>query len=347
MSPRSFRMRSLILMSDTLTFTYAKISSIQTISNQKNGTMSFFEYKVRFHQRGMKLLDFLEEQFTYFDREGWESEILKKNLFINEQPAQGEEILKMGDVVKFSLENYVEPEVNTNYEIIYEDEFLLGVNKPANLPIHPSGRYKRNTLHAILEEKLKMKLFIIHRIDRETSGVVIFSKSKIHTHLFQKLFSNEKIQKEYIAYVKGMFPNFLTAKGFIGRDSNSKIRKKQKFDFSPFENSKECFTTFSLIEKSRELSISKISCIPKTGRMHQIRATLFSMGFPILGDKIYGENEEEFLEFIQTGKVRSNFISRQALHSHKLTFKHPILKREIELQADEPNDLKKCLLFKI
>ncbi|MCX7997833.1 MAG: pseudouridine synthase, partial [Leptospiraceae bacterium] len=134
--------------------------------------MSYFEYKIRFHQRGLKLLDFLEQQFTYFDRKGWEEELKKKNLFLNENLASGNEILEIGNIVKFSLENYIEPEVNRDYSIIYEDEFLLAVNKPANLPIHPSGRYKRNTLHVILEENLGIKLFIIHRIDRETSGLV-------------------------------------------------------------------------------------------------------------------------------------------------------------------------------
>lgn len=302
--------------------------------------MSFFKYKIRFHQQGMKLLDFLEMQFTYFNREGWKEEIDKKNLFINQNLANGNEILHMGDIVQFSLENYIEPEVNLNYKILYEDEFLLAVSKPANLPIHPSGRYKRNTLCAILEEHFKTQLFIIHRIDRETSGVVILSKSKPHTHLFQKLFSNERVHKEYIAYVKGDFPEFILAKGFIGKDSQSKIRKKQKFNYSYFTSSKFCSTELKCLMKNKTSLISKVLCIPQTGRMHQIRATLCSLGFPVIGDKIYGEDENLFLEFIQSGKNNTPLLSRQALHAYKLSFKHPITQKMMEFVSEEPNDLK-------
>lgn len=300
---------------------------------------SYFEYKIRFHQKGLKLLDFLEIQFTYFDRKGWENELRKKNLFLNQNIANGNEILQTGDILKFSLENYTEPEVNKNYTIIYEDEFLLAVNKPANLPIHPSGRYKRNTLHAILENDLKRELFIIHRIDRETSGLVLFSKSKTHTYMFQKLFSTGSIYKEYIAYVKGMFPRYVLAAGYIGNDLYAKVRKKQKFSYNLFPNSKNCKTEFYLLNYNKNLNISRIMCTPQTGRMHQIRATLFSLGFPILGDKIYGENEEIFLEFIQTGRVKNDFFQRQALHSYRLIFTHPVLKKRLNLVAQETHDL--------
>ncbi|MCB1176476.1 MAG: RNA pseudouridine synthase, partial [Leptospiraceae bacterium] len=180
-----------------------------------------------------------------------------------------------------------------------------------------------------------IKLFSINRIDRETSGILLFAKSGEIASKFHKLFQLRNIYKEYIVYVTGEFPEYKACRGEIVKDENSKIRKKKKFIFS--ENF-TCSTEFYNLES--KFLFSKLKVIPLTGKIHQIRATLFSIGFPVVGDKIYGEDENYFLDFIEGKPIPEFPIARQALHSHKIKFIHPVTKVVIEIISPEPEDMK-------
>ncbi|HMZ66038.1 MAG TPA: RluA family pseudouridine synthase, partial [Leptospiraceae bacterium] len=281
--------------------------------------------------------------YTYYDLERWREEIENKKIQINQENTLKDKLLKEGDEISFTIPDFIEPEIDSDYSVLYEDEYYFAIGKSGNLPVHPAGRYRKNNLTTLLESdsRLPKPFYLIHRIDRETSGIVLFGKSKLAASKLGELFEKNKIQKTYLVYVEGVFPESLEAKGFLEKDEKSKIRKKKKFTFEKTKDILwEVYTDFARVEV--EGNISKIKAFPHTGKIHQIRATLHSLGYPLLGDKIYGRDESYFLEFIETGKARENErIERQALHAFSITFPHPFLKKEISIECVEPLDMQK------
>lgn len=295
------------------------------------------------------LVDYLENRFTYLSREDWAVEVVLGNILLNEEHVRPDKRIQMGDCIHFILTDHIEPEVNRDYSILYEDEQLLVINKPPNLPVHPAGIYQTNNLYSILLSKGYNPVFPINRIDRETSGIILFAKSRDSVRIVQKQFIEHTVKKTYITYVKGSFPKNLEANGFLYKDSESKVLKKKKFspDRASEGDSLECVTLFERIEVKN--NISKLYAYPITGRIHQIRTTLFSLGYPVVGDKIYGEDESYFLEFIKTGKVNYKeppLIQRQALHALFIGIEHPFTKEWTEFTAPEPEDMKQIFQTK-
>jgi 23S rRNA pseudouridine955/2504/2580 synthase len=180
----------------------------------------------------------------------------------------------------------------------------------------------------------------VNRLDRETSGIVLFGKSSSAASKLGNLFEKGKVKKTYISYVEGIFPEILSAQGFLSKDEKSEIRKKKKFSYEKTDDALwEVSTDFALIQFSN--GISKIYAYPHTGKIHQIRATLYSIGYPVVGDKMYGYDESLFLQFIESGFVESKFsIQRQALHAYSLEFLHPFTQKPVLIEADEPEDMK-------
>ncbi len=300
-----------------------------------------FRYKVKSNDAGLNLAQFLSEKYTYYTLEDWKKQIEEEMILVNGRKTEINSVLNLNDEISFSIEDFEEPEVNTNYSIVYEDEFLFAVNKSGNLPVHPAGRYRKNNLTTLLcnSNLITGEIYIVNRLDRETSGIVLFGKSSEAASKLGKLFEFGKIKKTYLSYVEGLFPESLSAKGFLSKDEASKIRKKKKFSFEPLPGSLwEVETDFKLIKINS--NISKIYAFPHTGKIHQIRATLYSVGYPVVGDKMYGYDENLFLEFIETGLCENRFgIERQALHAYSLDFVHPFSGKQTIIQAEEPEDM--------
>ena len=301
-------------------------------------------YIVKQHERDLKLIDLLSNKFQYHSNMEWLDRILDSRIVVNGLNVDPYCSLKIGDRISFQIINFSEPEVDKNVIILYEDSDILIINKPPNLPVHPSGRYYKNTVLEILKEIFPhTPLYITHRLDRETSGVMIISKSLEIAKSIQKQFYERKVYKSYLVYVHGNFPISLSAIGFLGFDSNSKIRKKRIFREERDEIvSDESKTEFiNLIERK---NITKLRAIPHTGKLHQIRATLSSLGYPVVGDKIYGKSEDNFLNFISGIPYPKDIIDRQALHSYSISFLHPTKNTFVEYIAEEPEDLKTILM---
>ena len=297
---------------------------------------------------GAAVLDFLALRFTYHRRDQWEDLIRCGRVLVNGGTCVPGTVLTSGNSLEYLQAEGQEPPVSTNYSIVFEDQALLVINKPGNLPCHPGGRYFQNTLWGLLKtERAGDPLFFVNRIDRETSGVVLLTKTPAAAKHCQKQFQSGMVRKIYLVGVEGDFPSEpVCAEGLLSRDETSPIRKKQRF--SPMDSRREipgegrrCLTRFHLIDKHEGKSL--VSACPETGRLHQIRATLFSLGYPVVGDKIYGVDDAFFLKFIEqrlTDKDQSRLcLQRQALHSQSIELEHPEHGQRLHFKAEMPKDM--------
>jgi len=299
------------------------------------------------------LLKYLLKRFPYHSESEWSQRIEEKQIQVNGLVISNDSLVRKGDEVSYLPVDLTrgEPPVNTNYSILFENNDFLVVNKPPNIPVHPAGRYRTQTLLTFLEKERGVgSCFPVHRLDRETSGVMIFAKQKSYQLMLQSLFEQRLVSKEYQIFVYGNFPKQVDAIGFIGKDLKSEIRKKQKFSFEMIPSFKEAATVLELISYDLSKNISYLKIIPKTGRIHQIRATLYSLGYPVVGDKLYGIRESAFLDFAKGGEDEKLSCElghhRQALHASELAFYDPIGQKEYSFTCPLASDLNTLLVSK-
>jgi RluA family pseudouridine synthase len=297
-----------------------------------------------------KRLDiFLSRRYPHLSRVHWQKKIRFGRVTIDGQKATPSQKIRTGQKIKYSYTQKTEPPVDTGYQILYRDDAFMVIDKPANLPVQPSGIYLQNNLSNLLKKEFPggQKIRMINRIDRETSGLLLVGCTREVSKKLQKLFISKKIIKEYIVLVEGDFESYVDARGYLTDDISSPVRKKVKFvpiinnDDGVFpDDAAFVRTEFFKLESGNGLSLLK--SILHTGKMHQIRATLCSMGYPVVGDKIYGVDDTIFLSFID-GRLSLDHqkllrLDRTALHSYKLTFPHPLNNRVFSIESPAPNE---------
>ena len=187
---------------------------------------------------------------------------------------------------------------------------------------------------------------LVNRLDRETSGLVLFGLSKEAAGNLGKQFSGRTVSKEYLVLVHGDFPDELEAEGFLERDTDCEVRKKRRFVTEPSsELAESAKTRFRVIARNEGFSL--VQALPHTGRLHQIRATLCSLGFPVVGDKIYGLDPSLFLRFIGDGLTAADkqglLLTHQALHAWRLTLRTPHTGEELTLETEPPAEFARTL----
>lgn len=210
-------------------------------------------------------------------------------------------------------------------DIIYEDDYYIVLNKPAGIPVHPSKLYYDNSLSNGLKHyydniSLKKKIRPVNRLDKDTSGIVIFAKNAYIQECLIKQMKCKKFIKKYIAICEGKFKNKNgTINLPIARKDNSIIERCIN------QSGDTAITHYNVLKTTNDLSV--LECILETGRTHQIRVHLSSIGHPIISDTLYGN--------------KSTLIGRQALHAYKVNFIHPIFKRDVIYSLSLPDDFKK------
>ena len=290
---------------------------------------------------GMPLLDYLVARFTYRDRDGWRERIAAGELRVNNVAAVPERVLADGEVLSYHPGDLPEPPVDLAWRVVYEDEYFRIVEKSGNLPVHPAGPFYRHTLWFELRRTFG-NVHLVNRLDRETSGLLLVAR---HAEAARKL-SRTPWRKEYLALVFGSFTEPVEAEGVLLPDAAGAVRKKRRFipaGAAPPAAGGE-FAATRLEPVAVRAGVSLVRALPRTGRLHQIRATLCSLGFPLLGDKLYGPDERIYL------KIRDDRIDaadrallrmpRQALHSAALTFRHPFTGREVHVESPLPEDFR-------
>ncbi|MFW6244554.1 MAG: RluA family pseudouridine synthase [Fibrobacterota bacterium] len=284
---------------------------------------------------------YLARRFTYYSLEEWQEKINQNKIFINGRLCGPGDCVRRGDTVSYDAGEFREPEADLSYRIVYEDEWILGICKPGNLLVHRAGKCFRNNLIyqlRFVHDPPFPESHIVHRLDRETSGTVIVAKDSTQSSVFGKLFLEGRVEKRYKAVVRGSFdietPYVIDCP--IAQDCSSgiqyrhRVHKSGKPAITRIEHAEPCGDEHSFLE-----------LVPVTGRTHQLRVHLSSIGFPIAGDRLYGMSAEEYLANGNRGYCcESPDISRQALHCESLSFLHPHTGTRTVIRADLPGDMK-------
>ena len=254
-----------------------------------------------------------------------------KQIYINNKPVYINTDLHIGDTLTIDLcfdecsDNIIPTDMKLN--ILFEDDSFLILNKSAGMPVHPSMEHYNDSISNGVKfyfnsTGLKRKIRPVNRLDRNTSGIVIFAKNQYVQECLIKQMKTNTMKKEYLAIVEGkLSQKKLTIDEPIARKENSIIERCVS------SNGKNAITEFEVLNEYNNYSLVK--CILKTGRTHQIRVHSSYINSPIIGDDLYGK--------------KSNIINRQALHAYRISFVHPILNEKIEIMAELPDDMKRIL----
>jgi len=306
-------------------------------------------YVVRHEQAGRTIVVFLSAKFPYHDFEEWGRLVISGSVLVNDKQAAPDTVLNENDVVRYCAVDAHEPRVDTAITVLHEDQDIILIDKSGDLPVHPAGKYFKNTLWGILKDSLNIsEPSIINRLDRETSGVTLVAKNPRAAGICRRQFNCRSVTKKYTVIAEGVFERPVHARGYIARCAGSSIRKKQRFEPAsssfpePGREAEWADTKFTPLASNGGISV--VEAIPHTGRLHQVRATLLSLGYPVVGDKMYGLDEGVFLRFIEdrvtaqdAAKMR---IKRQALHASELIFRHPSDGRAMAVAAPLPPDMR-------
>ena len=253
--------------------------------------------------------------------------IQNKNILLDSNPVKRET-----DIVGITLSINLYPEIynyskcDLKLDVVYEDEIVLVVNKPKGILVHSDGN-EEITLTKIVESYYAEKNYIsalpIHRLDKETSGLVVYSKSIVFQPLLDKMLSEKQIRRNYLAFVQGVMEKnkSLTIDSPIGKDRHNSNKR------IIFKGGQSALTKVKCLAYSKKNNYSILRCTLDTGRTHQIRVHLSSIGYPILNDELYGRY--------------SNLCIRMGLFADEIEMYHPLIEDNINIEADLPNDLAK------
>ena len=289
------------------------------------------EYKV---EKSMSINQILTEKFqisTRLKNKLINNKCILRNGFFEDTRT----VVNNGDIITIILDSYEDNSnivpVQMNLNIVYEDEHLLAINKPAGIAIHPSILHFDDSIsngvkHYFDSIGLHKKIRPVNRIDLNTSGLVLFAKNEYVQECLIKQMSLNLFKKTYLCLINGHInPRSGIIDAPIARKENSIIERCVS------THGQSARTHYIVIKEFETYSL--VECKLETGRTHQIRVHMCHIGNALLGDSLYNQNDDSNL-----------LINRQALHSHKMEFIHPISKNRIFLEADIPEDIKKLII---
>ena len=268
------------------------------------------------------LIEFLKKTFSNLSKKSVKSLLHNEKVFVNgNMTTKYNYELNVGDVVE------IREKVAKNIDIIYEDKDIIVINKPSGLLTVATEKEKNKTAYHLVMEYLKKKnknnrIFIIHRLDKDTSGIIMFAKNERAKHLYQDNWNDIVKKRCYYAVIDGKMENKEgTIKSYLKENGNMVYSVKDR-------SGKLAITEYKVLEERKNISLLDINL--KTGRKNQIRVHMKENKTPILGDLKYGE--------------KSKLINRLALHAYKLELINPVTKKLLTFEVNMPNEFK--TLFK-
>lgn len=280
---------------------------------------------------------YLAEQMEDISR-SYIKKLIKENLVkINGEMAKASASVKEGDVITVEMpvtkKHGAEPQ-NIPVDIVYEDDDIIVVDKERGMVVHPAPGNVDGTLVNALLYHCKGRLSsingverpgIVHRIDKDTSGILVVAKTDAAHRGLVRMFARHDINREYLALVKGVVAeNKARIQAPVGRHPTD--RKKMAVNT---KNGKYAVTHFTVLERFRNATLIKAEL--ETGRTHQIRVHMSYIGHPLIGDEVYGKKSEK------------HQIRGQALHARSLGFEHPVTKQMMEFESEPPRDFQELI----
>ncbi len=263
-------------------------------------------------------------------------------ILVNSQLEKASYKIRESDLIKLTIPD--EPQAtlipqDIPLEVMWEDRHIIVVNKPASMVIYPAAGHKNGTLlNALISrcEKLAsigapLRPGVVHRIDKDTSGLIVFAKNNTAYLNLSKQFKEREVEKHYLALLYG---NLKKDYGEISAPIGRAVSDRKKMS-TKTRKGKEAITQFEVVKRFKSATLAKVRII--TGRTHQIRVHFAASGNPVLGDKTYGKKN-----IIKFGQKTITF-SRQMLHAYSLKFKHPINEQPLEFIAPMPEDMEKAV----
>ena len=282
---------------------------------------------------GARLDKYIGEKCPEISRTYAQKLIADGHITVNDRIAKSSLKLSIGDrlrvVIPFTIPNTLSSEA-IPLDIIYEDDDLLVIDKPAGLTVHPAPGHPNHTLvNAILSHFPRLadigdslRPGVVHRLDKDTSGLMVVAKNDIAQLNLSKQFKAHSVIKAYLALVKG---RLAPEQGIIEAPMERDPRNRKRM--AVVAEGKEARTEYRVIKYIGNYTLLEV--MPQTGRTHQIRVHLSAIGYPVVGDKVYG--------------VKSPYLSRQFLHACHLGFKLPSTGEYIEFTSELPPDLEQAL----
>jgi 23S rRNA pseudouridine1911/1915/1917 synthase len=302
---------------------------------------------------GTRLDQYLVSLFPDYSRSVVQRVIDAGGVLVNDTPAKASYRVRHGDRIRIwppePTHDLPVPE-NIPLDVLYEDEYLAVINKPADMVVHPAKGHWSGTLVNALQYRFSnlsqlngdYRPGIVHRLDRDTSGVILVAKDEFAHRELSDQFERRKVFKEYVAITAGVLDRDSDyIEGRIGHHPSDRVKM---IVTDEEEVGKEACSYYEVIERFRGFTFCRIN--PRTGRTHQIRVHLASVGCPVLADKVYGGRDCLKLSDLVQGlepEADEILFHRQALHASRLRIQHPQSKRIIEAEAPLPPDFVKTL----
>jgi 23S rRNA pseudouridine1911/1915/1917 synthase len=318
--------------------------------DEETGLTEVVELKIRPVHSGRRVDSFLAARFPNRSRAFFQKLIKGGQVRVNDQPVKASRDLTGGDIVHIELppieKREIKPE-NLPLEILYEDDYLVVINKAPGMIVHPArGNWGGTLVNALAFHFQELSGLngperpgVVHRLDRDTTGVILVAKSDIAHAQIARQWENRRVRKEYLAIVEGR-PDLDAdvIRKPIGR--HPKVREKMAIDLI---KGRESVTRYEVERRFR--GFATIVARPLTGRTHQIRVHLASIGLHVLADAAYSPRSQITLADL-TGQVADAgtvLIQRQALHARRLSLWHPMTGRQIEFVAPIPEDMRRTI----
>lgn len=303
---------------------------------------------------GWRVDHYLSRLYPNYSRALFQKSIEQQLVRLNGLPIKPSRRLRVNDRLTLRLpeqpDESLQPE-DLPIGVLYEDDSLIVIDKPADMVTHPGKAHYRGTLAAALQFHFdglsdvagKLRPGIVHRLDRDTTGVIIIAKDNTIHHLLSGQFERREVNKEYRAIVRGTVES---DRGVIETHLrvHPKVREKMMV-CEPTEKSRPAVTRYETLERFRGFSYMRL--LPQTGRTHQLRVHMRHLGHPIVADRVYGGHATLSFGEVSPDATNANdestLISRQALHAARLELTHPVTNQRIAWEAPLPDDMQRTL----